>query len=84
MADKKQYSESQRRYNDEYRKVHTKRVPLDMQLDQYEALKAGADAVGESVNGFIKNAIKSRLNDLEVEWPEPTGQRGRKKADNNG
>lgn len=48
-------------YNIRYAKEKIKRVPLDMQLSAYEELKAAADAVGEKVNTYIKNAISQRM-----------------------
>lgn len=34
-----------------------KRVPLDMQISDYDKVKAHAEAHNETVNGFIKRAI---------------------------
>ena len=44
-----------------YKKDNIKRVPLDMKIEDYEILKAAADAHGEKVNEFIKKAIKERM-----------------------
>lgn len=44
-----------------YKSEKIKRVPLDMQKEDYETLKAAADAMGERVNEFIKKAIRQRL-----------------------
>lgn len=44
-----------------YAAKNLKRVPLDMQRTQYEALQAHAQAQGESVNGFIKRAIQETM-----------------------
>ena len=49
------------RYDIAYKKKNIKRVPLDMQKSDYEELKAAADARGEAVNEYIKNAIKERM-----------------------
>lgn len=44
-----------------YNQANIKRVPLDMQRASYDAVKAHADANGESVNGFIKRAIQEQI-----------------------
>lgn len=49
-------------YNAEYNKTHYKRVPLDLPMSDYEKLKEAAGQQGETVNGFIKTAIKMRLS----------------------
>ena len=72
MPRSKASNEAQYRYN----KEHLKRIPLDVQLSDYElikaaaeeaakknadAIKAAADASGETVNGYIKTAIRLRM-----------------------
>lgn len=44
-----------------YAKKNLKRIPLDVQLSEYDRIKAAADAAGEPVNTYIKNAINARL-----------------------
>ena len=44
-----------------YAKNNLKRIPLDIQKEKYEEIKAAADAAGEKVNEYIKNAIKQRM-----------------------
>lgn len=41
----------------EYARKNIKRIPLDVQKDHYERIKAHAEEQGETVNGFIKRAI---------------------------
>lgn len=55
------YNEKKKQYTYEYAKKNLKRIPLDVTKEKYDAIKAAADAAGESVNGFIKNAIDERL-----------------------
>ena len=55
------YSESRKRASYKYAKNHYKRIPLDVQLSKYEEIKAAAESVNESVNGFIKKAVDDRL-----------------------
>ncbi|MBR1533373.1 MAG: hypothetical protein IJ639_03340 [Ruminococcus sp.] len=47
-----------------YAKTHLKRVPLDLKTQDYEELQHAAERAGESVNGFIKTAIKERIDRL--------------------
>lgn len=49
--------EKQKKYN----AAHIKRVPLDMQKSDYEKLFSAAAACGETVNGYIKAAIRQRM-----------------------
>ena len=39
-----------------------KRIPLDVQKEKYEEIKAAATAAGESVNGYIKKAVDQRMD----------------------
>lgn len=55
MADKKT------EYTIQYAKDRLKRVPLDVTKEKYDEIKAAADEVGESVNGYIKKAIDDRM-----------------------
>lgn len=50
------------KYDMEYAKTKLKRIPLDVQKEKYEEIKAAADAAGESVNGYIKTAINQRIS----------------------
>lgn len=45
----------------EYARKNIKRIPLDVQKDQYERIRAAAERAGESVNGYIKRAIDERM-----------------------
>lgn len=54
-------TEAQNRATYKYAKEHLKRIPLDVQLDEYAQIKAAADQAGESVNGYIKEAIRQRM-----------------------
>ena len=44
-----------------YKKANYKRVPLERRPNDYERLRAAADADGMSVNGWIKSLIEERL-----------------------
>ena len=52
-------AQKQSRYN--YAKNNLKRIPLDVQKEEYEEIKAAADAADEKVNGYIKKAIRERM-----------------------
>ena len=55
------YSESQKQAHYKYAKKAIKRIPLDVQKEKYDQIKAAADLAGETVNGYIKKAIDERL-----------------------
>lgn len=54
--------ESKTKYDMNYAKTKLKRIPLDVQKEKYEQIKAAADLTGESVNGYIKKAIDERMD----------------------
>ena len=45
----------------DYAKEKLKRIPLDVQKEKYEEIKAAAEKANESVNGYIKKAINERM-----------------------
>ena len=47
---------------EQYRKEKLKRVPLDMQKTEYERLKVHAQMKGMTVNGYIKETLKERMD----------------------
>ena len=57
MAD----NESKKKYDIRYEKNKLKRIPLDVQKEKYDEIKAAAVIAGESVNRYIKNAISQRM-----------------------
>ena len=60
-GDKMAYTKETYEAAKKYKNEKIKRVPLDMQKEDYDILKAAADARGEKVNEFIKKAIRERL-----------------------
>lgn len=60
-----EYSEKKREYNIKYQKEKMKRIPLDVQLSDYERIKTTCDFLEIPVNTFIKNCVFSRLTELE-------------------
>lgn len=52
-------SQKQARYN--YAKKALKRIPLDVQKEKYDEIKAAATASNETINGYIKKAIEERM-----------------------
>ena len=50
-------NEKRKEYLKEYRKNKLKRIPLDVNPQFYEQIKAAADKEGESVNGLIRHAV---------------------------
>lgn len=55
------YNEKKKAYNRNYAKERMKRIPLDVLKEKYEEIKAAAEESGQSVNGYIKEAIEMRL-----------------------
>lgn len=49
------------KYDIAYKKAHLKRVPLDMQLADYERLKAHCDSINKPVQTLIKELISKEL-----------------------
>lgn len=58
------YSKGSYESSKKYKEKNIKRVPLDMQIELYEALRQAAERNKESVNGFIKTAINERMERL--------------------
>ena len=48
-----------------YAKTNYKRVPLDLKLSDYEILVETAQAVNQTVNAFIKQAIADRIQAIK-------------------
>lgn len=67
------YNEASYKATQRYRASKIKRVPLDMQITDYEKLKSHAEAHRETVNGFIKRAITETM---ERDTPTPGGIEG--------
>lgn len=45
----------------EYKKANYKRVSLELKKDFYNEIQEHIEETGESLNGFIKRAIKEQL-----------------------
>lgn len=61
MGDRKS-SDARIRASMKWQAANYKRVPLDVAKSYYaDVLKPAADAAGESVNGYIKEAIRRRI-----------------------
>lgn len=48
-------------YNQRYARENFKRIPLDVQKAWYTDILAHSKARGETVNGFIKRAIRETM-----------------------
>lgn len=57
-------------YDMQYAKENLKRIPLNVQKEQYEQLKAAAGASGEKVNTYIKKAVSTRMESEGFDWTE--------------
>ena len=54
------YSDATKRATYKYHAAKIKRVPLDMQASEYDTIKESASKAGETINGYIKRAIRER------------------------
>lgn len=54
-------TDAQKKANAKYREKAIKRIPLDVPKEDYENIKGHSEAMGESVNGFIKRAIAETM-----------------------
>ena len=54
-------SEAQKRATMKYKSEKMKRIPLDVQKEEYLLLKEHAAARGESLNGFLKRAAREQM-----------------------
>lgn len=55
------YNEAAYEAAKKYKQKSIKRIPLDVQITEYEQIKAAALEQGERVNEFIKKAIRLRM-----------------------
>lgn len=53
------------KYDMEYAKKNIKRIPLDVQKDQYEVIAEAAKKAGMKVNSFIKAAIDEKIEKMK-------------------
>lgn len=60
-------TEARKRATLKYKKNHYKRVPLDIQREEYETIKEYAESNGETVNGMIKRLIRQEIGDATPE-----------------
>lgn len=44
-----------------YKAKAYKRIPLDVRIEEYEAIKEYTEKSGESINGFIRRIIKENI-----------------------
>ena len=61
VVNMEKWRENKKKYISEYKKTTLKRVPLDMQLSDYEKLKSHVTKHSETINGFIKRAISETM-----------------------
>ncbi len=54
-------TESQKQSRYDYAKKNLKRIPLDVQKEKYEEIKAAATNANKTVNGYIKEAIDEKM-----------------------
>ena len=54
------YNEAGYNASKKYKEKNIKRVPLDMQIDEYNKVKAAAERAGEKVNTYYRPAHGAR------------------------
>ena len=62
MALSEKAQQNKTNYNLKYSKEHYKRIPLDVTNETYNDIKTAATSCGETVNGYIKKAVQTRLD----------------------
>jgi hypothetical protein len=55
------YKENKKAYVIKYKKEKLKRIPLDVQKEKYDEIKAYCDAHHEPINTFIKRVIDEAM-----------------------
>lgn len=55
------YSEASNKASQKYKAANIKRIPLDVQIEDYERIKAAAEQANQRVNAYIKEAIRMRM-----------------------
>ncbi len=73
-------TEGQKQSSYKYKSKNIKRIPLDVQKEKYEEIKAHADIKKESVNGYIKKAIDLRMESDNINLQNNTNNQ--KESDN--
>ena len=63
-------TKSKAEYDMQYAKMKLKRIPLNIQKEQYEQLKEAVEASGDKkVNTYVKKAIAARMESEGFTWP---------------
>ena len=62
-------TEAHRRANIKWQKENYSRIPLDVPKEYHEYLKGVAKACGMSLNGYIKEAIEEKAQNVKEELP---------------
>lgn len=55
------YNEKTKEATLKYRAEHIRRIPVDMQIEEYEKVKDYAQIRGETLSGFVKRAIRETM-----------------------
>ncbi len=57
-------SEAQKRASQKYDATHYKRIPLNVNNADYDKIKEAAGKLGMSVNGFIRDTVFDKIDEL--------------------
>lgn len=55
------YTEAQNKATQKYKAENWKRVPLDLPINECNALKEYTQATGQTVSGFLRKIIKENI-----------------------
>jgi len=55
-------SAAQYKATNKYKEKAYKRIPLDVRIEEYGAIKNYVDCTGQTVNGFIRKLINEKIN----------------------
>lgn len=61
--------ENQKQYKLEFAKQKYSRIPLDVPKEYHEYIKSVAQSLGMTLNGFIKEAISEKVENMNEEIP---------------
>ena len=61
MSEYRGYTEAQKRATAKYKEKEYKRIPLDVRISEYNALKDYCEKNGKKINGFIRELIRENI-----------------------
>lgn len=65
------YNEATKKSTLAYREKHIKRIVLDVKTEYYDSVKSAADSCNESLAGYVKKAINTRMETEGFKQDQP-------------